>query len=144
MWRHSVVGGVVTALVLVPGGAMTCAAACLRSTAASVPGVAGSAAHAHHWATAHAHHGANPAEGEMGVRAELGVAPVHDCQGHDGALHRWGTVSQSVGADRGVVSALEQPRQFPLAVSALIARHTRSTYGPPGTSGVVTPRVLRL
>ena len=144
MWRHSVIGGVVTALVLMPGVATTCAAACLRSSAAPVSGAAGSAAHAHHGSTIDAHHGANPASGQLLVHAELGVAPVHDCRGHDGALHRWDTVSQSAGAERGVLSASDQPHQFPLVVSAMIARHARSTHGPPGTSGVVTPPVLRI
>ena len=136
MWRHGVVGGVVTALVLMPGLATTCAVACLRPTAVPASGAAGSAAHALH--------GSNPAQGEMLAHAELGVAPVHDCRGHDGAIHPWGTVLRSAGAGRGVVSASEPPRQFPLAVSASIARHTRSRHGPPGTSEVVTPLVLRI
>ncbi len=144
MWRQGVAGVVVTALVLMPGLAATCAASCLRPTAPPAPGAAGSTAHAHHGSTAHAQRGSDPAQSETRVRAEPGVAPVHDCVDHDGAIHRWGTVSPSAGADRQVVSASEPPRQFPLAVSASIARRTRSTHGPPGASGVVTPLVLRI
>ena len=135
MWRQGVAGVVVTALVLMPGLATTCAVPCLRLTA-TAPGVAGSAAHGHH--------GSNLTQSEMRVRAEPGVAPVHDCRDHDGAVHWWGTRSQIAGADRQVVSASAQPRQVPLAVSASIVHHTRSTHGPPGPSGVVTPLVLRI
>ena len=144
IWRQGVAGMVVTALVFMPGLATTCAVSCLRATAAPASSAAGSAAHAHRGSTAHAHHGSNPAQSETRVRAEPGAAPGHDCRDHDGVIHRWGTVSQSAGADRQVVSASEQPLQFPLAVSASIARHIRSTHGPPGTSGVVTPLVLRI
>ena len=144
MWRHCVAGVVVTALVLMPGLATTCAASCLRPTQAIAPGATGSAAHAHHGSTAHAHHGSTPAQSEMRVGAQLGVAPVHDCRDHAGAIHWRRTVSQLAGADRQVVSASELPRPFPLAVSVLIARHARSTHGPPGASGVVTPLVLRI
>ena len=152
MWRHGVAGVVVTALVLMPGLATTCAAACLRQTPATAPGTAGSAAHAHHGSTAHAHHGSTadahhgstPADTEMRVRTELGAAPVHDCRDHAGAVHWSGTVSRSAGADRQAVSASEPPRPCPLGVSVLIARHARSTHGPPGASGVVTPLVLRI
>ncbi len=160
MWRHGVAGVVVTALVLMPGLATTCAAACLRQTPATAPSAAGSAehahhgstahahhgstAHAHHGSTAHAHHGSTPAQSEMRVRAQFGVAPVHNCRDHAGAVHWSGTVSRFAGADRQVVSASEPPRPCPLGVSVLIARHARSTHGPPGASGVVTPLVLRI
>ena len=110
MWRHGVAGMVVTALVLMPGLATTCLAACLRQTPATASG----------------------------------AAPVHDCRDHAGAVHWSGTVSRLSGADRPVVSASEPPHQCPLAVGALTARHVRSTHGPPGASGVVTPRVLRI
>ncbi len=87
MWRHGVAGVVVTALVLMPGLATTCAAACLRQTPATAPSAAGSAEHAHHGSTAHAHHGSTPAQSEMRVRAQFGVAPVHNCRNHAGAVH---------------------------------------------------------
>ena len=140
MWRHGVAGMVVTALVLMPGLATTCLAACLRQTPATASGAAGSTAHVRHGSTAHAHHASTPAH----PGAELGTAPVHDCRDHAGAVHWSGTVSRLSGADRPVVSASEPPHQCPLAVGALTARHVRSTHGPPGASGVVTPRVLRI
>ena len=80
----------------------------------------------------------------MWVRAHFAVAPVHDCRDHAGAAHWWRLVSRFAGADRQVVSASEPPRQCPLTACALFARHTRSTRGPPGASGVVTPLVLRI
>ncbi len=144
MWRHGVAGVVVTALVLMPGLATTCAAACLRQTPATAPSAAGSAEHAHHGSTAHAHHGSTPAQSEMRVRAQFGVAPVHNCRDHAGAVHWSGTVSRFVGADRQVVSASDPPRPCPLGVGVLFARQARSTHGPPGASGVVTPLVLRI
>ena len=143
MWRHSVAGVVVTALVLMPGLATTCAVSCLRQTPPSLD-AAGSAVHAHHGFSAHAHHGSTSAQSEIRVRAQFGIAPVHNCRDHDGAIQRWGRLSQPAGADRQVVSTSESLRPFPLGVSALIARHTRSTHGPPGASGVVTPLVLRI
>ena len=136
MWRHGVAGVVVTALVLMPGLATTCLAACLRQTPATAPGAAGAAAHAHH--------GFTPAHTEMRVRAELGAAPAHDCRDHVGAVPWSGTVSRSAGADRQVVSASEPTPQCPPAVGALTARHVRSTHGPPGASGPVIPLVLRI
>jgi hypothetical protein len=136
MWRQSVGCVVVTALVLMPGLATTCVAACLRQTLATAPEAAGS--------SAHAHHGSTPAQSEMRVRAQFGVAPVHNCRGHAGAVHWSGTVSRLAGADRQVVSASDPPRPCPLGVSVLFARHARSTHGPPGASGVVTPPVLRI
>ena len=142
MWRHGVAGMVVTALVLMPGLATTCLAACLRQTPATASCAAGSTAHVRHGSTAHAHQGSTPAQSEMRVRAQFGVAPVHDCRNHAGAVHWWRMVSQLGGADRQVVSASEPP--FPLAVSALIAHRARSTHGPPGRSGVVLSLVLRI
>ena len=144
MWRHGVAGVAVTALVLMPGLATTCLAACLRQTPATAPGAAGSAAHAHHGSTTHAHHGSTVAHTEVLVGAEFGAAPVHDCRDHAGAVHWSGTVSRLSGADRQVVSASEPPHQCPPAVGALTARHVRSTHGPPGLFGVVTPLVLRI
>ena len=144
MWRQSVGCVVVTALVLMPGLATTCAAACLRPTPATAPGAAGSPVHAHHGSTAHAHHGSTPAQSEMRVRAQFSVAPVHNCRDHAGAVHWSGTVPRFAGADRQVVSASEPPRPCPLGVGVLIARHARLTHGPPGASGVVTPLVLRI
>lgn len=143
MWRQSVAGVVVTALVLIPGLATTCTVSCLRQTPPSLD-AAGSAVHVDYGSSAHAHHGSTSAQSEIRVRAQFGVAPVHNCRDHDGAIQWWGRLSQPAGADRQVVSASESPRSFPQGVSVLIARHTRSTHGPPGASGVVTPLVLRI
>jgi len=144
MWRHGVAGMVVTALVLMPGLATTCLAACLRQTPATASGAAGSTAHVRHGSTAHVHHESTPAHTEMRVRAEFGTAPVHDCRDHAGAVHWSGTVSRWAGVDRQVVSASALSRQCPGPVGALTARRVRSTHGPPGASGVVTPLVLRI
>ena len=143
MWRHSVAGVVVTALVLMPGLATTCAVSCLRQTPPSLD-AAGSAVHADHGSSAHAHHGSTSAQSEIRGRAQFGVAPVHNCRDHDGAIQRWGRLSQPAGADRQVVSASALSRQCPGPVGALTARCVRSTHGPPGASGVVTPLVLRI
>ena len=142
MWRQGVAGVATMALVLMPGVAMTCAASCL--TAASVSSAAGSTAHAHYGSTAPAQHGAIPAHSQTRVRAESAVAPGHDCRDHDGAIHRWGTRPHTAGADAQSVSASEHAPASSLAVGRLIARHTRSTHGPPGRSGVVTPLILRI
>ena len=136
VWRQRVAGVIVTAMVLMPGLAIRCAAACLRSTPATAASAAGAAAHAHH--------GSTPAQDEIRVDAEVGVAPVHDCRDHDGADHWWRTVSRLAAGDRQVVSTSESTHPFPLAVGALLARYARSTHGPPGASGVVTPIVLRI
>lgn len=153
MWRHCVADVVVTALVLMPGLATTCAAACLRPTPATAPGATGSAAHAHHGSTgnahhgstAHAHHGSAPTQSEVRLRAQFGVAPVHNCRDHAGAVHWSGTVSRFAGHDCQVAAASGLPQPFRLAVSVLIARYTpRSIHGPPGASWVVTPLVLRI
>ena len=144
MWRQGVGSVVVAALVLMPGLATTCAAFCLRAAEPA----SGAADHAHHSPTAPAHRGLDLPDRVTrhvaGERTQLGVAPVHDCGNHPGALLRSSTLSQTARDDREVVSPSGQPGQVSLTPSASIARPTRSTHGPPGASGAVTPLVLRI
>lgn len=144
VWRQGVGSVVVATLGLMPGLATTCAASCLRATEPAP----GAAFHAHHRPAAPAHRNLDTPDRATrhvaGERTQLGVAPVHDCGNHADALLRSSTLSQTARADREVVSPLGQSGQVSLTPSASIARHTRSTHGPPRASGAVTPLVLRI
>lgn len=135
MWQQGTVVVMATTLIVAPVLATTCATACLHSTAAPDSDAAGS--------TAHGHHGSTSLHDEMLGHTKLGGASVHECRDHD-AIQRRGAIPPSDGTSREGVFASEEPLPFPLAGSQVIARHIRSTSGPPGLSGSGISLVLRL
>ena len=137
MWRASVVGWVVTALVMVPVVATACSVFCLESNGPqALAAVAASAAHADH----HAEAAVRPAWPGSSVVA----GDTHDCRNHDRPMHRPSTLRRSTKPGRAIATAAEAPLPPQAAVAVLIGRHIPSSHGPPGRFGQVTPLVLRI
>ena len=136
MWRQSVAGVVVTALVVVPGAATACAALCVESAGPHASATSAAAAHAHHTAVATEH--------RPHVGFSVGAASTHDCRDHGGAIHRLVRRPRSARAGSAVDAARAPSLQFQPPAGEVMSRHTRSTHGPPDTSGPLRPLVLRI